>query len=247
MLRELRAAILPAQRLTKTIASWNELPSALRNPNGPGSDKSLSKRLRGLAHLKLEARGTWKPADHHYWGDEGLPIEDWAKPIIAWGSRPEFEMEQVLPGADAEDPFPDPIIESNDRKDGGDIESANKILMDLCQADLRCLDAHAHLGNIAFDHWPEIAIRHYEVGLRIGELSFGESFDGLLPGGGSTTGHFSAALMDLGCAFGGQADFEEAENIFKRMLWQNPSDNQGVRFLIEHVRAGAAWQSSNTG
>jgi hypothetical protein len=41
--------------------------------------------------------------------------------------------------------------------------------------------------------------------------------------------------------------FEEAENIFKRMLWLNPSDNQGVRFLVEDVRAGAAWQSSSTG
>ena len=63
-------------------------------------------------------------------------------------------MEQVLPGAGAEDPFSDLIIESNDRKDGGDLEGANKILMDLRQADLHCLDAHAHLGNLVFDHWP---------------------------------------------------------------------------------------------
>lgn len=39
--------------------------------------------------------------------------------------------------------------------------------------------------------------------------------------------------------------FEEAESIFKRMLWLNPSDNQGVRFLIDDVRARAAWQSSS--
>ena len=36
--------------------------------------------------------------------------------------------------------------------------------MNLLVADLRCLDAHAHLGNLAFDHEPEKAIRHYEVG-----------------------------------------------------------------------------------
>jgi hypothetical protein len=95
----------------------------------------------------------------------------------------EFEMEQVLPRADAEDTFSNPIMESNDRKDGGDIESANKILMDLCQADLRCLDAHAHLGKHCFRSLARDIIRHYEVGLRIGELSFGESFDGLLPRG----------------------------------------------------------------
>jgi len=28
------------------------------------------------------------------------------------------------------------------------------------------------------------------------------------------------------------------------MLWLNPSDNQGVRFLIDHVRAKAPWEGS---
>ena len=30
--------------------------------------------------------------------------------------------------------------------------------------------------------------------------------------------------------------------IFDRMLWLNPTDNQGVRFLIEDVRARKAWK-----
>ena len=93
-------------------------------------------------------------------------------------------MEQVLPGADPDDPFSDPITESNDCKDGGHAEGAFRVLMDLCQADLRCLDAHAHLGNLAFDAWPKIAVRHYEVGFRIGEC------------------RFYVACMDSGCASG---------------------------------------------
>jgi hypothetical protein len=48
-------------------------------------------------------------------------------------------------------------------------------------ADLRCLDAHAHLGNFVFDHSPEEALRHYEVGLRMGELSLDNGFEGVLP------------------------------------------------------------------
>jgi tetratricopeptide (TPR) repeat protein len=35
--------------------------------------------------------------------------------------------------------------------------------------------------------------------------------------------------------------FEEAERIFERMLWLNPSDNQGARFLIGGVQARKAW------
>lgn len=53
----------------------------------------------GLTPLKLEQRGIWKP-EEHYWGEEGEPIEKWAKPIVARGPRPEFEMEQILPGVD---------------------------------------------------------------------------------------------------------------------------------------------------
>jgi hypothetical protein len=38
--------------------------------------------------------------------------------------------------------------------------------------------------------------------------------------------------------------FEEAAVIFDRMLWLNPSDSQGVRFLIDQVRGGASWQDT---
>ena len=63
------------------------------------------------------------------------------------GGRPDFEMEQVLPGSDPDDPFSDPITDSTDLQDTGDRPGAKKILMELCEADLRCLDAHAHLGT----------------------------------------------------------------------------------------------------
>jgi len=38
--------------------------------------------------------------------------------------------------------------------------------------------------------------------------------------------------------------FEEAERVFTGMLWLNPSDNQGVRFLIDEVRARKAREDS---
>jgi hypothetical protein len=36
--------------------------------------------------------------------------------------------------------------------------------------------------------------------------------------------------------------FDEAERVFDRMPWLNPLDNQGVRFLIDDVRTGTAWE-----
>jgi hypothetical protein len=76
-------------------------------------------------------------------------------------------MEQVLPGVYPDDPDSDPITQSNELKNAGDARAAYKMLMELCAADIRCLDAHAHLGNLVFDR-PAEAIRHYEAGVRIG-------------------------------------------------------------------------------
>lgn len=36
--------------------------------------------------------------------------------------------------------------------------------------------------------------------------------------------------------------FDEAEEMFERMLWLNPVDNQGVRFLIAEVREKRPWR-----
>jgi hypothetical protein len=197
----------------------------------------------GLVPLKLEDQGTWNPKEH-YWGEKGEPIEEWVKPIISRGPRQQFEMEQILPGNDPEDFDNDPILESNDLKDSGDFKAADKILMELCHADLRCLDAHAHLGNLVFDHGPKDAIRHYEVGLRIGELSLGPDFDGLLPWGCIDNRPFLRCMQGYGLCLWRLDRFEEAGSIFNRMLWLNPTDNQGVRFLVDEIRSRTAWQDS---
>jgi tetratricopeptide (TPR) repeat protein len=195
----------------------------------------------GLTPLALKDEGEWDPKDE-YWGEEDEPIDEWAKPIIARGPRQAYEMEQVVPGRDPDDFDYDPICESNDLKDAGDGAAAYKILMELCQADLRCLDAHAHLGNFVFDHRPKDAIRHYEVGVRIGELSLPPDFDGLLPWGHIDNRPFMRCLHGYGLCLWRLERFEDAERVFDRMLWLNPSDNQGVRFLIDEVRAKTAWE-----
>ena len=195
----------------------------------------------GLVPLRLVEQGVWDP-DKEYWGEEGGPIEEWAKPIIARGPRPAFEMEQVLPGEDPVDPFEDPILQSNDLKERGDFDGAYRILMELCQTDLRCLDAHAHLGNFAFDTRPDEAIRHYEIGLRIGELSLGDDFEGVLPWGHVENRPFLRCMHGFGLCLWRMGRFEEAERVFDRMLLLNPSDNQGVRFVIGEVKAREAWK-----
>ncbi len=193
-----------------------------------------------LEPLKLADRGMWEPKEK-YWGEEEL-IEEWVRPIIAYGPRPMFELEQVLPGETPDDPFNDPITRAIDLNNGDEQEQAIMILMALCQADLRCLDAHSHLGNFVFDHRPQVAIQHYEVGLRIGELTLGDDFTGVLPWGFIDNRPFLRCMHGYGLSLWHLGRFDEVEHIFQKMLWLNPSDNQGIRFLIEEVKVKTAWE-----
>jgi hypothetical protein len=191
----------------------------------------------GLTPLGLHEMGMWDPKEH-YWGEPDEPIESWARPIIKRGPRPEYEMEQVLPGEDPDNPDTDPILEAVDMKETGNIRKARRMLMDILTADLRCLDAHAHLGNFAFPRDPDTAVRHYDIGVKIGELSLGKDFGGLLPWGCTDNRPFLRCLHGYGLCLWRFGRMRDAEKVFTRMLWLNPTDNQGARFNLSDVKEG---------
>jgi tetratricopeptide (TPR) repeat protein len=196
----------------------------------------------GLVPLRLEPAGDWTPDED--FGQEGEPIPERAAAIVADGARAVFEMEQVIPGADPEDCDADPITDAVDLVEAGDHGGARALLMKLLEADLRCLDAHAHLGNWAFDLLPEQALRHYEAGVRIGELSLPAGFDGLLPWGMVDNRPFLRCLHGYGLSLWRVGRGAEAAAVFRRMLRLNPSDNQGARFMVDEAGAGMGWQEA---
>lgn len=115
------------------------------------------------------------------------------------------------------------------------------MLMDVLAADLRCLDAHAHLGSFAFPRDPDTAVRHYDIGVKIGELSLGKDFGGLLPWGCIDNRPFLRCLHGYGLCLWRFGRMRDAEKVFTRMLWLNPTDNQGARFNLYDVKEGKAW------
>jgi len=210
--------------------------------SGEIQDARIDIAALGLAPLQLHEFGEWDPANH-YWGEDGDPLEAWATPIAAAGPRAQFEMEQILPGDDPSDRDGDPILMASELARGGDIEGARKILMDMLQADLRSLDAHAHLGNLLFEGAPDRAIVHYEVGFRIGEWSLGEPFNGVLPWGLIDNRPFLRCMHSFALCLWRLDSHGEAAKLFERMLWLNPTDNQGCRDLVHAARAGECWDS----
>jgi hypothetical protein len=111
----------------------------------------------------------------------------------------------------------------------------------LLETDLRCLDAHAHLGNMVLDAEPAWALAHYEVGVRIGELSLFDGFDGVLPWGLIDNRPFLRCMHGLGLSLWRLERWAEAERMLERMLWLNPTDDRGVRFILPAVRLGEPW------
>lgn len=252
----LRCRLLGSTReVTLRTAVGDEIPGAIikvtlrkqwthaRHPyiSGDVAEERVDVAALGLVPLALRDEGEWDP-EHESWGEEGEPIDEWVKPIIARGKRTMFEMEQVLPGVDPEDFDSDPIVEASELETAGDWAAAREILMKLLAQDLRCLDAHAHLGNFAFDRGPAEALRHYEMGVSIGMLSLGKTFDGVLAWGLIDNRPFLRCLNGVGLCAWRLGDFRNAAEVFGRMLWLNPSDNQGARFNLAAVEAGKTWE-----
>lgn len=197
----------------------------------------------GLVPLELRDEGAWDPKNE-YWREKGDPLESWALQIVARGRRTMFEMEQVLPGADPDDFEYNPIYEAAELRAAGQIGKAHDLLMSLLSQDLRCIDAHAHLGNQEFDRRPEQALRHYEMGRSIAALSLGTDFDGVLPWGLIDNRPYLRCLHGLGLCLWRTDRTSEAAEVFRRMLWLNPTDNQGARFNLEAVEAGLTWEEA---
>lgn len=193
----------------------------------------------GLPALQLSEEG---PADYQ---KEHASVEEPALFRALWTQataepRSCFELEDLRELGDK--PEVPSTFDASDLIDVEDNGRARDILMRLLAGDLRILDAHALLGNIAFRLSPEEALLHYEVGVRIAEQALGPEFSGLLPWGFLGNRPFLRCLHGYGLTLWRLGKFQEAMLVFERMLWLNPGDNQGIRYCWLDIRKGRSWQ-----
>jgi hypothetical protein len=160
--------------------------------------------------------------------------------------RPAFEFDPIawgsLPGHEIDHP---PFAQAGACREQGDDDAAREILMDILVEDIRCIEAHCQLGNIVFDRHPAEAFVHYEIGIRIGELSLPPGFDGLLSWGRIYNRPFLRCLHGYGLCLWRQGRIVEAKSVFERILSLNPVDNQGVRFCWRDLTKGLSWAESS--
>jgi tetratricopeptide (TPR) repeat protein len=213
------------------------------NVSGKIVNRRLDAKALDLIPLKLLHEHLWDPKEH-YWGEDDEPLEEWAEPIFKSGKRPSFEMEQIIPGFNPEKWEMDPITEAVELKNAGYLSEARERLEDMIEKDPRCIDAYSHLGTLVFDVDAKWARNYYELGVKICELSFEKDFNGVLPWGMIDNRPFLRCLHGYGLCLWRLGHFKEAEAVFNRMLWLNPTDNQGARFIIEEVQDKVKWENS---
>jgi tetratricopeptide (TPR) repeat protein len=151
---------------------------------------------------------------------------------IAWGTFPDDDLDDS------------PTCDAAELAAAGDLDGARELLMDTLLRDLRCLDAHAHLGNHIFERSPQRALVHYEIGIRIGELSLPEGFDGVLPWSSLYNRPFLRCLHGYGLCLWRLGHADQAIQVFERILALNPNDNQGARFCWYDARQGKTWEQA---
>lgn len=216
--------------------------AAWRYPGHVKGAEAAAARATAIAikqPLGLEPWPPWDPADAWPPGPDE-PVPACIEPILAAGPRPAFEFEQIIPGEEPETMY-DPIIESADRARSGDREGARRRLRSLIAEDPRCLDAHSHVGWLAFEFSAKRALPNYQTGVAIAERSLPPGFSGVLPWGLIDNRPFLRCLHGLGLCHWRLARYDEATTIFESLLWLNPTDNQGARDLLELTRKRLPW------
>lgn len=115
----------------------------------------------------------------------------------------------------------------------GDYEDAGRLLRLFVSEHPYHIDAYHHLGIIETDlGHVEKALKYFETGYRIGNLSIPPLFFGTLPWGILSNRPFLRAAHGFGLALEGKRRYLEAVEVYERILALNPNDNLGVRQLL---------------
>ncbi len=237
----LRCRLLGTTReVTLRTAVRNEIPGSIitvtpkkqwthaRHPylSGDVSAVRIDATVLGLEPLELRCEGEWDAE-----GELGGTPH---------GKRPMFQMEQVIPG-EVDDLESNLFVEANEREASGDHAGAEELLRKVLAVDLRCLDAHAQLGDCAFRHWPSLALRHFELGVAIGSLTVADDFDGVLPWRLADNRPFLRCLHGMGRVLWRLAQPAAAAEVFRRLLRLDPADHLRARANLVTVEAGKTW------
>lgn len=236
---ELPLALVPGHLVELSVAKrWTHAGHGYAS--GTFGEVRVDVEALGLEPLPLQDEG-WRDLNEIH-----DPVEDPDRYAPLWREvtaelRPSYSFHRIAwlgSGAGEESP----AFTATRRASRGDVDTARALLMAELHAELRYLDAHAHLGNLEFELRPRTALAHYELGIRIGALSLPDDPDLLLPWGITENRPYLRCMAGYGMTLWRLERRDEAAAVFERMIRLNPNDNQGARFMLFAVLDGRSWE-----
>ncbi|MER6913997.1 hypothetical protein ABT354_20180 [Streptomyces sp. NPDC000594] len=196
--------------------------------------------------------GDYDPRSERGWGARpsaaadlgGKPSWTWWRAVREAGPRPLWRMPDPYAGEGAP-----PVDRALDVREGtGDEAAYRTALLAAVRGDARQVDCWAHLGGEALTRADADesalteALGFYQTAVAVAELSLPDAFNGVLAWSDLNNRPFHRALHGLGLTWWRLGETTRAAAVFDNGLWTNPDDNQGIRYLIRPVRAGAPWR-----
>lgn len=190
----------------------------------------------------------------------------WWQRVVAAGARPDAILPDPYHGRRSADGAV-PLDRALDARDAAGYRGRlyELDLEGIVRREPRDVDAWAHLGNYYLDladpgtphppgvpepedrrrhSWTRTALGYYQAAVAIAELALPDPFTGFLRWGHLDNRAFARAAFGAALSAWRLGRFDEAGQVLTNMLWLNPEDNQGARYLLPRVQARDPWEDA---
>jgi len=185
---------------------------------------------------------------HRYIEIQAHGITDWYQPYelrgsigecLRGGKRMSYEFEDYT-GYGFYGPDTDPVYESSECNT---FDEKYDMLAKLWEEYPECIDAIVHIGYIYLRDGYSLrnAANCFHAAIHIAEKELPDSFDGMFLWGNIYNRPYLRALHGLVLLQWRKNEFEKAAATACKMLRLNPSDNHGIRFIIDEIKNHSPW------
>ncbi len=174
---------------------------------------------------------------------EEYEIDDGTRACIGTGERPCYEFDDYT-GADFYAKDSDPVYESTTLET---FDERYNLLTKLWEEYPPCIDALVHIASLYFDSYglDRCSIENcLHAARHIAERHMDEQIQGSFLWSAVYNRPYLRALYLLCMVYWRAGQFAEARAVACRLLYLNPPDNQGVRYLLANIEAGIDWKEA---
>ncbi len=162
--------------------------------------------------------------------------------IIKKGPRPIWSFPREISFND-NIPYSELVDEGIDLMNEGQWGNAINHMNNIIKKNPLCLDAYSHLGIWYFeDGQLDVSLRHFKMGTAMAFKLIGDKSEGVFLWSTIDNRPFLRCLHGLGLVLYRKNKIKEAIEVFKKLVWINPLDHLGCRYMLNQIEDGLTWE-----